>query len=209
MLNKKIKLNEFGWFWPNEDVKCWDGQKRQDNIYNDIAPFLKNKRIMLQAGGNCGYVLSKFVEHFEHIYTFEPDPVNFYCLNLNILNENVTKLQCCIGDKNELVGIFNYVPDIGGVHVKGSGHTPCIKIDDLNLPYCDLIQLDIEGYEYKALLGAKNTILKHHPVLCLEWCEKWANRYNVTQPELINLLTEWNYEFVANSGVDKIYIFRE
>jgi len=42
-----------------------------------------------------------------------------------------------------------------------------IKIDDLNLKP-DLIKLDIEGYEYKALLGAVKTIKKFKPIIYIE-----------------------------------------
>ena len=161
---------------------------------------------MVQAGGNCGLILSQFVDYFTQIYTFEPDPVNFYCLNLNILSPKVIKLQACLGNKRETVGIYNYLPDIGGVHVKGEGCVPTIKIDDLNLPQCDLIQLDVEGYEYNALLGAKETILKYNPVLCVEWCEKWLLRYGVGFDVMDKFFKEIGYTQVDSNAVDRIYV---
>ena len=42
-----------------------------------------------------------------------------------------------------------------------------IKIDNLNLKP-DLIKLDIEGYEHKALLGAAKTIKKYKPIIYIE-----------------------------------------
>ena len=42
-----------------------------------------------------------------------------------------------------------------------------IKIDNLNLKP-DLIKLDIEGYEYKALLGSVKTIKKFKPIIYIE-----------------------------------------
>ena len=30
------------------------------------------------------------------------------------------------------------------------------------------IKLDVEGYEYSALLAAKNILTKHKPILCIE-----------------------------------------
>jgi FkbM family methyltransferase len=45
---------------------------------------------------------------------------------------------------------------------------PLFSIDSLNLGKISLIHLDVEGYEYKALLGAKNTILRDKPYLIIE-----------------------------------------
>jgi FkbM family methyltransferase len=205
-----VKTNEEGWVWPLIDQNCWNGLQSQTNLYEDIKTFLKGNKIMVQAGGNCGFILSKFVPHFEHVYTFEPDPVNFYCLNQNVTEEHVIKFQCCLGNKNELVKVQQLIRpdrphDIGGVHINGVGYTPTMTIDQLNLPDCNLIQLDIEGYEYNAILGAEQTIKKYKPILCIEWCEKWANRYNITEDNLQKLLKQWNYINVKNSGVDRIY----
>ena len=91
----------------------------------------------------------------------------------------------------------------------GGGHVPTIVIDSLNLTGCDLIQLDIEGYEYKALLGAKNTIQKYKPVLCVEFCEKWLNRYNDDSEKVLLLLNELGYSQVGEYGVDKIFVYNE
>ena len=48
------------------------------------------------------------------------------------------------------------------------GYRAVIPIDSLPLSSCDLIQLDIEGYELEALKGAKETIEKFNPVIVVE-----------------------------------------
>jgi len=169
---------------------------------------------MIQAGGNCGYLLSSFVDHFNIIYTFEPDPINFYCLNQNVTSPNVIKMQSCIGNDPTPVSTQQLIRpgrpnDTGGVHIAGSGFTPVIIIDNLNLPECDLIQLDVEGYEFNALLGMVNTIKKYKPVLCIEFCEKWLNRYNNSSENVLELLTSLGYKLVDEYGVDKIFVYDE
>ena len=81
-----------------------------------------------------------------------------------------------------------------------------MKIDDLNLPYCDLIQLDVEGYEYNAILGGIETIKTNRPILCIEFCEKWLNRYDANSEKLLELLESIGYSMVQEYGVDKIFI---
>jgi len=148
-----------------------------------ILLYLKARTVAIQAGGNCGYVVKQMSDYFNHIYTFEPDHKNFLALCLNVTNKNVYKFQCCLGDKHEPVEMVTNHP-----YGRGSGANyinketseepsiPMMKIDDLNLSACDFIQLDIEGYEYFALLGGEKTITKYHPLLCLEVCNRTNGR---------------------------------
>jgi hypothetical protein len=205
-----IKDNK--WVWPASDEASYDVQIKQNGLVETLLPFLKDKRLMIQAGGNCGLVPNAFSEHFDIIYTFEPDPINFYCLIQNITNSNVIKIQGCLGNDNTPVNVQQLLRDdmphdIGGVHVNGVGLTPVFRIDNLNLPYCDLIQLDIEGYEYEALLGGIKTIEKYKPVLCIEVCEEWLNRYNNTENNIRDLLSKYGYTHIMDYHQDKIFIY--
>lgn len=204
-----IKDNK--WVWPAEDENSWPGQNEHKDLYKKVLPYVKYKGIMIQAGGNCGFILSTFVDHFDFIYTFEPDAVNFYCLSQNVTAPNVYKMQACLGETNGTTRVQQLIRedrphDTGGVHVAGDGYLPLIAIDSLNLPGCDLLQLDVEGFELKALKGAINTITKYKPVLCVELCEKWLNRYNDSSTEVIDFIQNLGYTLVDTDGVDHIFI---
>jgi len=207
-------LKDNKWVWPANDENSWEGQNKHISLAEHVLPYVANKNIMIQAGGNCGFILSTFIHQFKNVYTFEPDPVNFYCLNQNVTAPHVFKMQACLGESKETVNVQQLVRagrlhDIGGVHVSGLGATPTIVIDDLNLPGCDLIQLDVEGYEVKALKGAVETIKKYRPVICVELCEKWLNRYENTSEDVYSLLQSLNYELVDSEGVDKIFTYKQ
>jgi FkbM family methyltransferase len=207
-----IKDNK--WVWPIIDESSWKGQQDCQTLPQFLLPYVENKNIMVQAGGNCGFLLSHFVPHFETIYTFEPDPINFYCLNQNIDDPRVIKIQGCLGNNTTPVNVQQLIRentphDIGGVHISGKGLTPVFRIDDLNLPTCDLIQLDIEGYEYEALLGAIKTIKKYKPVLCVEMHDGWLNRYGATQDKITNLLSQYGYEYVFTHQMDKFFVVKK
>ena len=127
--------------------------------------------LCVQAGGNLGYFPIAFSKIFSRVITFEPDHVNFQCLSHNCTEENIIKLQAALGYDRMWVEIE--VPDVTHVglnQVKLSGQpmVPTLRIDDLALPACDLIQLDLEGFEYQALLGAIETITKFRPILAIE-----------------------------------------
>jgi FkbM family methyltransferase len=198
------------WVWPISDEASYAAQIEQNGLIHNLLPHVENKKIAIQAGGNCGIVPSAFSEHFDAVYTFEPDPINFYCLVQNASNENVIKIQGCLGNDKTTVNVqqllrANLPHDIGGVHVNGLGFTPVFRIDDLNLPYCDLIQLDVEGYELNALLGAVETIEKYKPLVCVEVYGEWLGRYNNTENDVIEFLYNHGYKHIMHYHADKIF----
>lgn len=204
-----VTVKNGNWIWPAADVNGWEGQNNFLDLREQIKPFLKGNGVMVQAGGNCGLVVSTFAELFDRIYTFEPEPLNFYCLTQNVSATNVIKLQACLGETSRFVEVQPlqaHCVDVGGFHVDVKpGVIPMFTIDSLNLDKCDLIQLDIEGYEYNTLLGGVNTIQKYKPVLCIEVAEEYLNRYGNTSTEIEELIVKLGYEYKLTYGSDRIY----
>ena len=192
-----------GLVWPSADVNSFNGQKKHLHIHEEIMHLVTNRSVLVQAGGNCGMVLNTLVPYFTTVYTFEPDPVNFYCLNQNVTDPRVIKIQGCVGNDTTPVRlqiIEDRPKDIGSFHVTGQGITPVFRIDDLQLPDCGMIFLDVEGYEYEALLGSQNTIIKHKPMIFFEVCAPWLQRYNATADIISTFLTSLGYEKLATVG---------
>ena len=163
------------WIWARTDIHAWNALKRDWEVSHKqkIINYVSNKRVVVQAGGNMGMYPRLLSTMFERVYTFEPDPVNFHCLVANCQRDNIVKLNAALGPSHQLVnvskdqdwdinyGIRTVVPDQSGV-------TPMLKIDDLALDQCDLIMLDVESYELKALKGAVETLEKFGPVVFAE-----------------------------------------
>tara|TARA_R110000868_G_scaffold213949_2_gene464114 strand:+ start:10 stop:630 length:621 start_codon:yes stop_codon:yes gene_type:complete len=196
-----------GWVWPKDDVRCWRCFQRQYNLPQSIIRHVENKKVCIQAGGNTGVYVKQFADVFETVYTFEPETVNFYCLTENLKNcNNVETLNSFLGQQNQKpTNIIRYDtkkdPNTGKFKIgEDAGTIPVIAIDTLNLRSCDLIQLDIEGGEYNALLGAVETIKEFKPVICLEWFEN--------QEKLFNLLTSLNYKEIDNLQSDRIFAYQ-
>jgi hypothetical protein len=80
-----------------------------------------------------------------------------------------------------------------------------MRIDDMHLPSCDLIQLDIEGYELFALQGAQRTIEQYRPVIMIEWYEPWAERYGTNQKMRDDFFNHVGYKKVLVKDNDIIY----
>ena len=103
---KKFKLdNRDGWLWPSNDRACWDWLQNEKDNPALVTNFCREKRVIVQAGGNCGFYIKQYAELFETVYTFEPDPQNFLCLVNNVAEQNVIKIQACLGNEHKLVGM--------------------------------------------------------------------------------------------------------
>lgn len=191
------------WLWVAEDTGAWSGP-RNDWIasHSDkYFKYLKGNEVVVTAGGNCGMYVRMYVDKFKTVYAFEPDPLNFHCMVNNNQFDNVVKMQCALGAECKPVMINRASMTNVGCHtvndVAPMARLPMITIDSLNLPALDLLQLDIEGYEFNAIRGAINTIKNYRPVIV-------AERGN--EPNIRELLVSINYEAKDQSVSDTIWV---
>lgn len=138
-----------------------------------------------------------FSQYFSTVYTFEPDPLNFHCLAANCSVPNIIKIQGAVGEDRAPISMHRLTDTNVGMHrVLQGGNIPQFKIDDLCLETCDLIQLDIEGYEIHALRGAAGTINRHRPTIVVE---------NDNQM-ITDFLAQYDIHKVDTSFMDTIYV---
>lgn len=158
-----------GFLWPASDPKA---SRLSRASVDDIAVAVahcRGRTVALQAGGNCGVWPRRMAETFGTVYTFEPDAQNFTALAVNTADlQNVIRFQAALGDGSGFVDLERRTVNCGAHYISGPGSIPVMRIDDLALPACDLIYLDIEGYELRALHGATRTIARHLPVIAFE-----------------------------------------
>jgi FkbM family methyltransferase len=187
--------NRNGWWWPKTDRVCWKTMCKFPNIPQDIMKYVDSKNVVVQAGGNAGYYVKQYAEKFKTVYTFEPDALNFHCLNRNVTSSNVFKFQSCLGEIHKTVGFNVNESNRGASHINGEGAIPTLRIDDLGLIECNLIHLDIEGYEYFALLGAIETIKRCSPIITIEVWVEMKDRFVENSNDLsFKLLNSLGYE---------------
>ncbi len=200
----EIKRDDIGgekdWYWIKGDTNAWDGpsknwlQQHREKYFKHVKKF----DVVVTAGANHGLHCRFYSKRFAVTYAFEPNPLAFYCLNLNCPYDNVIKMNCALGDKCEMVQMVgNWKKTSGTAKVKYGGTIPCLTIDTLKLQACDLIQLDVEGYEEKILNGAIETLKKFKPVFIAE---------NGKRPAMQKVLGDLGYECKDQSISDTIWI---
>ena len=208
------------------DGKLWTLHGKQENegtnsiVFNDwkylfseiISEHVPDKSLVVQAGGWQGVYPALLSEMFETVYTFEPDPVNFYCLTENCQKHNIFKLQVALGQRAG-TAMFEEVSTSGQGRIQQSEpwimpvlntyNVPMLSIDSLALERCGLIMLDTENLDYQILLGSIKTIQKLKPVVITE--KSFKPDQNIKILELFNQLDysikfDWtnDYMFVPN-----------
>lgn len=206
--------NKFAWYpkqcwaWPDTDTKLQQVNEWVADI-DAIIPHVKKFDVCVQAGGACGVWPVRFADFFERVFTFEPDPENFACLESNCEGyEEIVPFNVALGREPGTCNLALHAQELGnaGAHyaVPGS-NCRVIAIDDLRLQDCDLIQLDVEGAEFNALLGAASTIAKFRPVVVIE--EKPLPQQGTEGAHLVARyqLEEWGYREVTKLHRDVVF----
>jgi FkbM family methyltransferase len=188
------------WIWIKGDDGLWTGPREdwRDHHKQKILKHCKNFRVVVQAGGGCGMYPRLLSNIFDVVYTFEPDEHNFYCLVQNCYDRKITKFNAAVGPTSSLISTYACTDSNRGtskVEERGNSYIPQMTVDEIKYRYCDLLMLDVEGYELEALKGAMETMHKFNPVVFVE-CG-WR-------------VTDWmknlGYEAVDNAAVDTIFI---
>lgn len=175
-----------------------------------VVKGVKPRRVVVQAGGCLGVWPKYLALSFAQVITFEPDGRNFKALTQNVDEPNVTSIQAALGAEAGTIGLSRMRRDgkpwnhAGIVHVSGSGSVRLMTIDSLALPVCDLIYLDIEGYELHALKGAVATLIRCRPTVVVE-VNKNLGFVGLTPGDIDHFFREHGYQFVTRYGVDHVY----
>lgn len=209
MYDKNMKIRpdtidgETNWFWDANDDGAWDGPK-QDWETSHRQKYLQHvtaRDVVVTAGGNQGLYTRLYSNIFNKVYSFEPDAKNFHFLVMNNQKENVVKMNCGLGNTADFLSMHRPQPNNTGMHEIANipGIVPILPLDSFNFKTLNLLQLDVEGYEFNVLLGAIRTIERCRPVIVLERGNK---------PEIINLLSTLKYSHVGHSVSDDIFIIK-
>jgi len=200
-----IEIRE-GWHWPFKDRSCWPWLQNEKDMPQLMSQFCSQHRTLIQAGGNVGFYVKPYAHIFNRVITFEPNRLNFQCLTMNVPEDNVTKIQACIGNSRAPVSLTNSKKNIGAYCVNTEpGLIPTLLIDDFNVQDCDLLHLDIEGFELFALKGAEETIKRCNPVIAVEWMNH-GEKYNAPDSAIELYLESLGYKAKDMIYHDKVFV---
>lgn len=210
------------WVIPEGDVEMtplWIREQLKTAAYYSTLP--TQRRVVVQAGGHIGLFPFEFSKWFKEVITFEPDTQCFWCLDSNCGPEikNIRKYQAALGSDQRYAEVVHRVKNSGASYLvpegdgiefdqmtteEPGGSTAVIQLDSLNLETLDLLCLDIEGYEYYALQGSENTIMKTRPIIVLE-SNECLDRYDIKRRAINDQIGRLDYLPVERYGRDIVY----
>lgn len=173
---------------PKELIYPFVWGEHEKHVCNLILELVKPGWTIIDIGAHVGYyslLFAKQVGPQGHIFSFEPLQQNEKLLHENIAMNNyediIEVVPMAVSDRTELQKLYldgstsqafiDSATREVGVDIK-SCIVPCCSVDDffmlLGWPPIDLIKIDIEGAETKAIIGMKNVIKMHRPLLIIE-----------------------------------------
>ena len=193
------------WIWPVGDTATFGLILRdwEEQHYENILKYVPVRDVVVQLGGNMGMYPRFLSDMFRTVYTFEPDPLNFYCLSRNCQEDNIIKIQAALGAEPGLISINRIEPRNLGMNQvieHPASAIPQLVLDNFALKSLNLLMLDVEHYELEVLKGAAYTISQHHPVIFAE------NHRPAEDVSVAKFLEEFGYQHVGASANDQIYI---
>jgi len=169
--------------------------------FDRLPEWVKPGDWVLDIGANIGHYthhLSDLVGAEGRVIAVEPMPLTFELLGSNVArfeHKNVTLLNAAASDR---AGIVHMETPEGNAYratisQQGSHTALALAIDDLEIDHrISLAKVDVEGYEYPALLGMLKIIERDRPLLIVE--------YTGDKEAVERLLTGMGYTWTRDSN---------
>lgn len=188
-----------------------------------ILDNLKEGDVFVDVGANIGYFsMLAARQKAGKVLAIEPAPKTYGILNMNIKHNMfanvIESFNIALGGEKRTakfiysLGPKNHVEyEVDNIHTNlPTTNVNVITLDDLlksrkEVNKIDFIKVDIEGYEYDFLLGAKKTIEAFKPIILMEIEEHRLAKYNATAEEVFNFMNYLGYKYlsVAEDSITK------
>ena len=186
--------------------------------------------------GTIALPVSKHIQKVSCIEAY-PKTYNHLKENIKLNNiENINSYNIALGNKeqriyfmgeNEICPIENknrLKNNSGGLHVFSQKdideniRSACLsdkkitnrmkRLDDIEIDNFDIMLIDIEGGEFDFLLGAKEKIMKYHPIIIIEiWNDEKRKQENMkeTRLDVIDFILSMDYQLTGSNGEDFLF----
>lgn len=164
---------------------------------------------VIDVGANFGYyslMLATALKRQCSIIACEPHPVNFQRLKGHVNANNMTTcvkiFPIGVSDHEEVVCMHRPADNSGHAMIKPSGETADVRLTTLDnlcltegIDRLDLLILDVEGYEQRALHGAEEVLSRFTPVVFVELFPPVMRRQGADPDSVFVLLIRQGYRF--------------
>ena len=178
---------------------------RLDIARDMLLPFkqyIPKDGVVIDGGANIGdhtVTYAEWVGTGGTVAAYEPLADAFHCLEFNTKHlPQVIPICSGLSIKEEELNVVKS-PNVGASYLttelceKETPTTYVNTLDFYDYERVDFIKLDVEGYEVRALLGARKTVARCRPVMLIEVNEGALSRDNTSSYELLHLVKQLGY----------------
>lgn len=198
-------------------ITTFKSDKKEGDFFKFVDLMNENSTV-LDIGSNIGITTVHLAKKVKSVYSFEPVPPNFKTLSAIVKSynlKNVHLFQLALGDDDAMIEMV--MPEVENVQMQGLSHVVHEDLTDFNegkrfkAPLKKLdgletfekvkihgIKLDVENFEYFALKGGEQLILRDEPIIYTELWEN-ENRY-----KCFDLIKSWNYKIQVLENGDLV-----
>lgn len=203
--------------FPTRYYKYYEADYEKES-FSFIRSKVKEGDIVLDIGGHIGLYATAFgqlVGKSGRVYSFEPTPstrsVLSQTVSLNHL-ENIVSVQpeAIAKERGEttfyisdnLTDNSNSLVDFRDNQTSRGIKVPLISIDDFatTIGHINFIKIDVEGAEYEALLGAKNTLVNHKPTCILALHPKQIQSNGNSLADIWDVVKQYGYQVLFDGA---------
>jgi FkbM family methyltransferase len=185
----------------------WAGLSRDDAAIVRLArAVVPRDGVFIDVGANVGIhtlAIARHVSEGGAVVAFEPHPINYRLLVHNLKQNQLHHVAA------ENFGLADAPATLTGTGCADGGNwslasqgdyrfdVRLVRLDDYlrdhPLPRLDLMKMDIEGAEVRALRGARQTIKRFRPLIVFEVCPSWLVKMQTSITEVFAELLERGY----------------
>jgi FkbM family methyltransferase len=171
---------------------------------------LAEDEVFVDCGAYDGDTLVSFLAHatagFKKAFAFEPDPSSFTKLSQKVSQlpskDAIVIHQAATGSENRSV-LFTGDGSPAATMGTGNIRVDCVKLDSILMDERPTyIKMDIEGAELAAIMGARQTIARHSPVLAI--CSYHTQDHIWKIPHLIHSINP-TYHFFLRPHLAEVW----
>lgn len=178
------------------------------HIRKELERLIPKCTCFLDIGANVGLhtLNAKSIRPDMPIICIEVNPDTSQWLMKAIVENNLHNIAVINGAVAERNGILQIdrrhsnstVAHLGSwpTDADGASLAPCFRLNFFNLRHVDLVKMDIDGFEYRALQGASE-LMKNRPTVIFEYHLGVIERGGIKGPELLQFFTSRNYKLTV------------
>ena len=184
---------------------------------------LSIESIAVDVGASIGFHTVYMAKRCKHVYSFEPQIINYDRLVKNVELNNLSNVTCynvALYSKERKMAVNNILNqktiqyDGGAVQAcsltlyeNDSGDIDAKTLDSFSLPKTDFWKIDAEGSEYDIFMGGLETIKRDRPIIIFEY-SKISGVHDHNWGEYLGFFKNLNYDIKEVAGQNYLAVPR-